>query len=187
MKFLVTLAIGLSLFGCVSAQKIPYTYEIKGKGGNTLVKEKYDVQVELRSTSLLLKITNKSDQTMRLITDESVLTGADGQTIRLVDSRTTIATRTQSQPPIIIPKKSTVNVDLSSTEGIMTQYGFIGDPIISGLDNLKAANNIGKEFGLTLAFKDFKENKFEDNIRFVFTGLNQPAKSNAKPAPSTGF
>lgn len=154
IKFAIICSLLLLSVGCAT----PIKYNIDYSRSENTSTRPYAVIVDIEPHILNLKIENKSNSTLKLITDESVISTVDGRSIRLITGNTTIINRSNSQPPVIIPRKNTSSIKLMSAN-INTSMGVIIPESFYPYKNYDQF--IGKEFSLLLTFEDSNGKKME--------------------------
>lgn len=158
----------LSLAGCASTPN--FDYQADGAAGRVHDARDVRIEAELQRTHVELAISNKTAETLRLITDESALTTIDGRTLRLIPGGTVMASRSGAQAPVVIPAGARVQVQLFAADNVVDTGPALGMGDIMPGFGMDRSDHTGKIFSLLLAFRRTNDSRFEETVRYRVTG-----------------
>ena len=186
-KILLSLLL-MSLYGCANIPGIwgyDRQFDYALTNGKKVHQSKYvDIEVtDFSIANLKINFKNKTNQTLRLVMDESIFTNPNGETHRLLSGIATRGSAAVLQPPIVLPRKATLNKGLyfNNSNPTYTQYGTIHNyqPVMEGFGRVPASIN-GQKFSLLLTFKDSNDKRFEEYLEFTVTNTKIYKSNNQK-------
>ena len=155
MNNFITCLILAAVFSSCASMNIPnFNYHLIDSNSKSFEDDELRITTAIFRDRINLKIENKTNKTLNLITDKSTFLTMNGKSLRIVPEGTVIAQRSSAQPPVVILSQSKINQNFYASD-----HSLVGETIVMQGDLMPGfafdkKDYSGKPFRLFLVFKD---------------------------------